>query len=137
MIGIALLRCARIHKGRNAMKLKNLGYAALMIVSATAFVLGTAGSSEAKKKAAAAPPPPPGPCFTAEKPVCAVKGGIKFTYASACIAVQDGAKVVSDKACPKATAKPHKKGGKKKAAKPAKKKEMKKAAKPAKKEEKK
>ncbi len=116
------------------MKLKNLGYAALMIVSATAFVLGTAGSSEAaKKKAAAAPPPPPGPCFTAEKPVCATRGGMKFTYASACIAVKDGAKVVSDKACPKAAAKPHKKGGKKKAAKPAKKKEMKKPAKPAKK----
>jgi hypothetical protein len=125
MIAMALLRCARIHKGRNAMKLKNLGYAALMIVSATAFVLGTAGSSEAKKKAAAAPPPPPGPCFTAEKPVCATKGGLKFTYASACIAVKDGAGVVSDKACPVKAAKTAKKGGGKKAKKPAKAKEKK------------
>jgi hypothetical protein len=126
MIAMALLRCARIHKGRNAMKLKNLGYAALMIVSATAFVLGTAGSSEAaKKKAAAAPPPPPGPCFTAEKPVCATRGGMKFTYASACIAVKDGAKVVSDKACPVKAAKTAKKGGGKKAKKPAKAKEKK------------
>ena len=109
------------------MKLKNLGYAALMIVSATAFVLGTAGSSEAaKKKAAAAPPPPlPGPCFTAEKPVCATRGGMKFTYASACIAVKDGAKVVSDKACPVKAAKKAKKGGGKKAKKPAKAKEKK------------
>ena len=39
----------------------------------------------------------PGPCLTAEKPVCAAKGGMKFTYASACIAVKDGAKVVSEK----------------------------------------
>ena len=107
------------------MKLKNLGYAALVTIAATAFVLGTVGSSEAKKKAAAAPPPPPpGPCFTAEKPVCATRGGMKFTYASACIAVKDGAKVVSDKACPVKAAKKAKKGGKK--AKPAKKEEKKK-----------
>ena len=77
-----------------------------MIVSATAFVLGTASSSEAaKKKAAAAAAAPPGPCFTAEKPVCATRGGIKITYASACIAVKDGGKVVSDKACPVKAAK--------------------------------
>jgi hypothetical protein len=109
------------------MKLKNIGYAALVTIAATAFVLGTVGSSEAKKKAAAAPPPPPpGPCFTAEKRVCATRGGMKFTYASACIAVKDGAKVVSDKACPVKAAKKAKKGGGKKAKKPAKKKEMKK-----------
>jgi len=109
------------------MKLKNLGYAALMIITATAFVLGTSGSSEAaRKKPAAAPPPPPGPCFVAEKLVCATRGGMKFTYASACIAVKDGAKVVSDKACPAEKAmKAHKKGGKKKIAKPAKKEEKK------------
>ena len=105
------------------MKLKNLGYAALMTIAATAFVLGTTGSSEAaKKKAAAAPPPPPGPCFVAEKPVCATRGGMKYTYSSACFAVKDGAKVVSDKACPAKAAKKAKKGGGKKAAKkPAKK----------------
>lgn len=106
------------------MKLKNLGYVALITVATAAFVLGTAGSSEAaKKKAAAAPPPPPVFCFEPEKRVCAVKGGMKFTYANSCYAVKDGAKVVSQKACPPAkAAKPHKKGGKKKAAKPAKKK---------------
>ncbi|HSP50523.1 MAG TPA: hypothetical protein VLN61_10165 [Pseudolabrys sp.] len=102
------------------MKLKNLGYAALMTIAATAFVLGTTGSSEAaKKKAAAAPPPPPpGLCFEPEKRVCAVKGGMKFTYANACIAAKDGAKVVSQQACPAPKAK---KAGKKKAKKAAKK----------------
>src|SRR5450759_4040740 len=88
--------------GRNVMKLKNLGYVALMTVATTAFVLGTAGSSEAAKKKAAAAPPPVA-CFGPEKRVCAVKGG---------------AKVVSQKACPVKAAK---KGGKKKAKKAAKK----------------
>jgi hypothetical protein len=104
------------------MKLKILGYAALLTVATAAFVLGTAGSSEAAKKKAAAAPPRPGPCFDLYKPVCGAKGGLKFTYANACIAVQDGAKVVSQKACPVKAMKPHKKGGKKKAKKPAKKK---------------
>ena len=99
------------------MKLKNLGYVALMTVATTAFVLGTASSSEAAKKKAAAAPPPVA-CFGPEKRVCAVKGGLKFTYASACIAAKDGAKVVSQKACPVKAAK---KGGKKKAKKAAKK----------------
>jgi len=107
------------------MGLKNIGYAALLTFATAAFALGTTGSSEAAKKKAEATPLP-GPCFTAEKPVCATRGGMKYTYASACIAVKDGAKVVSWKACPKAAAKPHKKGGKKKMAKPAKKNEMKK-----------
>jgi hypothetical protein len=85
-------------------------------------VLGTTGSNEApKKQAAAAPPPPPGPCFVAEKPVCATRGDLKFTYANACIAVKDGAKVVSDGACPARAAKKGKKGGKKNAKKPMKK----------------
>ena len=43
------------------MKLKNLGYVALMTVATTAFVLGTAGSSEAAKKKAEAAPPPVAP----------------------------------------------------------------------------
>jgi hypothetical protein len=93
------------------MKLKNLGYVALLTFATAAFVLGTAGSSEAAKKKAAAAPPPPGPCFAPEKRVCAVKGGLKFTYINACTAAQDGAKVVSQKACPVKAAK---KGGKKK-----------------------
>jgi hypothetical protein len=99
------------------MKLKDIGYVALMTVAATAFVLGTAGSSEAAKKKAEAAPPPVA-CFGPEQRVCAVKGGMKYTYASACIAAKDGAKVVSQKACPVKAAK---KGGKKKAKKAAKK----------------
>ncbi len=55
--------------------------------------------------------------------MCAVKGGNKYTYANACWAARDGAKVVSDKACPAPkAAKAHKKGGKKAAKKPTKKK---------------
>jgi hypothetical protein len=105
------------------MKLKNIGYAALIAVAAAAFVIGSGGPSEAKAKRAAAPIYP-GPCLTAEKPVCAAKGGMKFTYASACIAVKDGAKVVSGKACPAKKAMKHKKHKKK--AKASKKKPMKK-----------
>lgn len=101
------------------MKLRSLGYAAVIAATAAAFVIGSVNVGEAKgKKKAAAAPPPPVVCFEAEKRVCAVKGGMKFTYASACIAAKDGAKVVSQKACPVKAAK---KGGKKKAKKAAKK----------------
>jgi hypothetical protein len=106
------------------MKLKNIGYAAFIAAAAAAFVIGSGGPSEAKAKKAAAPVTYPGPCLTAEKPVCAAKGGMKFTYASACIAVKDGAKVVSGKACPAQKAAKHKKHKKK--AKASKKKAMKK-----------
>ena len=95
------------------MKLKNIGYAAFIAAAAAAFVIGSGGPSEAKAKKAAAPVTYPGPCLTAEKPVCAAKGGMKFTYASACIAVKDGAKVVSGKACPAKKAMKHKKHKKK------------------------
>jgi len=105
------------------MKLKNIGYAAFIAAAAAAFVIGSGGPSEAKAKKAAAPIYP-GPCLTAEKPVCAAKGGLKFTYASACIAVKDGAKVVSAKVCPAKKAMKHKKSKKK--AEPAKKNAMKK-----------
>jgi hypothetical protein len=101
------------------MKLRSLGYAVVVAATAAAFVIGSVNVGEAKsKKKAAAAPPPPGLCFEVEKRVCAVKGGLKFTYANACIAVKDGAKVVSQKACPVKAAK---KGGKKKAKKAAKK----------------
>ena len=106
------------------MKLKNIGYAAFIAAATATFVIGSGGPSEAKAKKAAAPVMYPGPCFTPEKPVCAAKGGMKFTYASACIAVKDGAKVVSGKACPAPKATKHKKSKKK--AKPAKKKAVKK-----------
>ena len=102
------------------MKLRSLGYAVVVAATAAAFVIGSVnvGEAKSKKKVAAAPPPPPGLCFAPEKRVCAVKGGLKFTYANACIASKDGAKVVSQKACPVKAAK---KGGKKKAKKAAKK----------------
>jgi hypothetical protein len=109
--------------GRNTMKLKNLGYAALVTVATAAFVLGTAGTSEAAKKKAAAKPATQPMCQLASGPVCATRGGNKFTYANACFAGNDGAMVVSKKACPPAKA--MKKGGKKKSKK-AKAKKMKK-----------
>jgi len=108
------------------MKLRSLGYAAVIAATAAAFVIGSVNVGEAKgKKKAAAAPPPPVVCFEAEKRVCAVKGGMKFTYINACTAAKDGAKVVSQKACPApkaAKAKKAKKAKAKKAAKKAKKK---------------
>jgi hypothetical protein len=107
------------------MKLRNIGYAAFIAAMAAAFVIGSGGPSEAKgKKKEAAPPPVI--CFGMYQPVCAVKGGTKYTYASACWAAKEGAKVVSDKACPAPKAVKAGKPAKKKAGKPAKKKAMKK-----------
>jgi len=98
------------------MKLRNIGYAAVIAVTAVAFVIGSAVTSEAaKKKKAEAAPPPPACWLTADKAVCATKGSMKFTYKNSCYAAKDGAKVVADKACPAKAAK--KAGGKKKAAK--------------------
>lgn len=84
------------------MKLRNIAYAAAIAVTSAMIVLGTAGTSEAKgkKKVAAPPPPPPVWCMHVYQPVCAVKGGMKFTYANACFAAKDGAKVVSQGVCP-------------------------------------
>ena len=107
------------------MKLRNIGYATVIAMTAAAFVIGSAVPSEAaKKKKAEAAPPPPACWLTADKAVCATKGNMKFTYKNSCYAAKDGAKVVSDKACPaKAAAKAgKKKGGKKAAKKPDKKK---------------
>jgi hypothetical protein len=109
------------------MKLKNIGYAVVIAATAAAFVIGSAMPSEAKGKKKEAAPPPATCWFTAYKPVCGSKGGMKFTYANSCYAAKDGAKVTSWKACPAPKAmKAHKKGGKKKMGKPAKKKGMKK-----------
>ena len=82
------------------MKLKNIGYVAFIAATAAAFVIGSGGPSQAKAKKKMEAAPPPVVCFEPEKRVCAVKGGMKFTYANACYAVKDGAKVVSQKACP-------------------------------------
>jgi hypothetical protein len=102
------------------MKLKNIGYAVIIAATAVAFVIGSAMPSEAKGKKAkkvAAPQYTPSCMFNAGNPVCAVKGGNKFTYKNACYAGNDGAKVVANKACPVKAAKKgggKKKGGKKK-----------------------
>jgi len=107
------------------MKLRTIGYAAVIAMTAAAFVIGSAVPSEAAKKKKAEAAPPPATCWlTTDKAVCATKGGMKFTYKNSCYAAKDGAKVVSDKACPaKAAAKPgKKKDGKKAAKKPDKKK---------------
>jgi len=79
------------------MKIKSLAYAALVGVAAVAIVIGSAVPSEAakKKKAAAAPPPPAQQwptCWGAPYgPVCATKGGQKFTYVNSCYAMKDQA----------------------------------------------
>jgi hypothetical protein len=97
------------------MNMRNLGYAAVLAATAGAFLIGSGGASEAKykhkmKEAA----PPPGPfCWEPYKPVCGERGGGTFTYANACYAHNDGAKVVSSKACGPQKMMHHKKYGKK------------------------
>jgi hypothetical protein len=105
------------------LKLKNIGHAALIAVTAVAFVIGSAvpGDAKGKKKKAEAAPKT-GVCIMVPGPVCATKGGMKFTYANSCYASYDGAKVVSNKACPAPKAKKAKKASKKKAKKADKKK---------------
>ncbi|MGH6727194.1 MAG: hypothetical protein ACREB8_11705 [Pseudolabrys sp.] len=109
------------------MKFKNLGYAAFIAATTVAMAIGSAGPSQAKHKMKmAAPAPQPVMCFNTGTPVCATKAGNKYTYANACWAASEGAKIVSNKACPPPKAmKAHKMGGKK-MAKPAMKKAMKK-----------
>ena len=98
------------------MTIRNIAYAAFVGAAAVAFIIGSAVPSEAakKKKAAAAPPPQPPACWAnAPGPVCATKGGLKFTYINSCYAAKDGATSAKPGEC-----KPAKKaGGKKKAAK--------------------
>ncbi len=95
------------------MNYKSLGYAVVVTATAAVLVIGSAIPSEAKgkKKAAVAPAPTPIICPLDYKPVCAVKGGMKFTYSNACFASKDGAKIVSEGPCK--ASKAMKKGGKK------------------------
>ena len=95
------------------MTLKKLATVAVIAVTAAAFVVGSAVSSEAKgkKKTEAAPKRSVSCTFTPPSPVCATKGTMNFTYNNACYAGNDGAVVKSDKACPAAKAM---KSGKKK-----------------------
>ena len=100
------------------MTLKQLGYGALVGVTAVFIALGSATTAEAakkSKKAAAAAPPAQsyGWCvLQARSPVCASRGTTKLSYANACFAQADGAKGAKAGACtaPKAA----KKGGGKK-----------------------
>jgi hypothetical protein len=100
------------------MKLRNFGYVAIAALVAVAFAIGSAVPSEAKDKKKVAAPQPQPACWFSDKKVCAVKAGKKVTYQNACYAGNDGAKLVSDKACPEKAAKKGgkkmKKGGKKK-----------------------
>jgi hypothetical protein len=110
------------------MKMKTFGYAAIVTVAAVALSIGSATTSEAKakKKAAAAPAPVMATCFgTPAAPVCGARGKLKFTYINSCYASKDGAKVMSQKACPTKAAKGMKgKKGKKKMAKKSSKRKM-------------
>ena len=102
------------------MKLRNIGYAAFIAATAAAFVIGSAGASEAKgkkKEAAAAAARAGDVLHSAKRRFARRRAAMKFTYANACWAAKDGAKVVSDKACPaRKPRRRQKKGGKKKAA---------------------
>jgi uncharacterized protein (DUF1501 family) len=85
------------------MTFRKLGYAVLVAAAAVALAVGSAGPSEAKgKKRAEATTPPKQPiCLMIDNhPVCALKGGTRVTYANACFAANDGARVVSNGACP-------------------------------------
>jgi hypothetical protein len=53
-------------------------------------------------------------CFEPYKPVCATKGKMQFTYANACFAKMDGAKVDYEGKCKPPKAKKAKKKAKKK-----------------------
>lgn len=82
------------------MQLKTITTALLVAGAAAFLAIGTATPSfAAKKKAAAAAEPSNVFCFQQQKPVCATRGGMKMTYASACFAQRDGATVVADRAC--------------------------------------
>jgi hypothetical protein len=102
--------------GRNDMTIRKIAYTALVGAAAVAFIIGSAVPSEAaKKKAAAAPPPQPPTCWAnAPGPVCATKGGLKFTYFNSCYAAKDGATSAKPGECKAAKGKG---GSKKKAAK--------------------
>ena len=102
------------------MKIKNLAYATFVAAVAVAVIIGSAVPSEAakkKKKAAAPAGPQPVTCWMiAPGPVCATKGGQKFTYQNACWAQKDQATSAKAGACKPAKAAKGG-GGKKKASK--------------------
>ncbi len=99
------------------MKIKKFAYFAFVALAAVAFILGSAIPSEAaakKKKMAAAPAPQSPTCWVSTPgPVCATKGGQKFTSINSCYAAKDGASAAKPGQC-KAAAKGKKSAGKKK-----------------------
>jgi hypothetical protein len=82
------------------MQIKTIAYALLIAGTAAIVAVGTASPSFAAKKKAKAAEETVSPwCYQVQKAVCATRGGMKMTYASACFAQKDGATVVSDGAC--------------------------------------
>ena len=85
------------------MKLRHIASTALIASAAFALAIGFATPSDAKskgKKAAAAAAQLHWPlCNTDAKQVCAEKGGMRSTFANACWARNEGAKVVSQGEC--------------------------------------
>jgi hypothetical protein len=79
------------------MQLKKIAFT--LLIGTAAAMAATSPSFAAKKKAKAEAPQPMAWCFQQQTPVCATRGGLKMTYASACFAEKDGAKVVSQGAC--------------------------------------
>jgi len=75
---------------------KYLYAAAIAAAVSTISIFGWASSTSAKGKAVAGPDP--FPCWN-DAPVCGSRSGHRFTYANACSARRDGAKVVSHRAC--------------------------------------
>jgi hypothetical protein len=95
------------------MSFKTIAPATLVAV---ALVFGATGASDAKGKKKEAAPQQTAFCMTAvAAPVCATRGGAKFTYANSCYAVTDGAKASRAGACKAAKKTAKKKTAKKKA----------------------
>jgi hypothetical protein len=83
--------------GGSTMTIRKYLYAAAIAAAVSAFfVFGWASPISAKGKAEAGPDP--FPCWN-DAPVCGSRSGHRFTYANACSARRDGAKVVSHRAC--------------------------------------
>ena len=79
------------------MQLKTIAYT--LLIAGTAAVVATSPSFAAKKKAKSYTEDATPVCLQPQKAVCGVRGGQKFTYASACFALKDGASIVGDGAC--------------------------------------
>ena len=72
--------------------------AIIVAILAVAFMVGSAGVSEAKKKAKAAAAPAQ-PCQWWYVPVCGMKGKVKTNYDNQCLAKQAGAKKIKAGRC--------------------------------------